>query len=117
MAARLLQAPQSRCCARLSGPVSAWCQGMMTAAANAPVVIVGAGPTGLTLSKLLSQLGVQSVVLERAQTVTKHPQVLLRQLAIKRRPVHAHMTYQRALACDGTVICTALPPSWLHHPI
>ena len=79
MASRLLQACQSQCCAQLMGPVSAWCRGITKAAADAPVVIVGAGPTGLTLSKLLSQLGVQSVVLERAQTVTKHPQVLIQQ--------------------------------------
>eukprot|EP00897_Mesotaenium_endlicherianum_P009928 jgi/Mesen1/8964/ME000056S08369 len=39
-----------------------------------PVVIVGAGPVGLTLSFLLSKLGVQSLVIERARVLTQHPQ-------------------------------------------
>jgi choline dehydrogenase-like flavoprotein len=41
----------------------------------APVVIVGAGPTGLTLSRLLSQQGVRSLLLEAAPALTTHPQV------------------------------------------
>lgn len=41
-----------------------------------PVVIVGAGPTGLTLSALLSRLGVRSLLLEKAAALTQHPQVL-----------------------------------------
>ena len=82
MAAKLLQAPQRGRCARLLGPVCAWCRGLTTSAANTPVVIVGAGPTGLTLSTLLSQYGVQNVVLERAPTVTQHPQVSLTQLSV-----------------------------------
>ena len=40
-----------------------------------PVVIVGAGPTGLTLSALLSRMGVRSLLLERAAALTQHPQV------------------------------------------
>jgi 2-polyprenyl-6-methoxyphenol hydroxylase-like FAD-dependent oxidoreductase len=39
-----------------------------------PVAIVGAGPTGLTLSALLSRAGVQSVVLEKEPALTDHPQ-------------------------------------------
>lgn len=78
MAARLLQTPQICDCARLvMGHGSAWPRVLMTSAASVPIVIVGAGPTGLTLSTLLSHLGVQSLVLERAPTVTDHPQVPL----------------------------------------
>eukprot|EP00775_Hariotina_reticulata_P010552 gene10552-10712_t len=39
-----------------------------------PVVIVGAGPTGLLLSCLLSQYGIKHVVLEKAHQLTQHPQ-------------------------------------------
>lgn len=39
-----------------------------------PIVIVGAGPAGLTLSALLSQFGVPSVLLERAAALPTHPQ-------------------------------------------
>ncbi|EIE25479.1 hypothetical protein COCSUDRAFT_1587, partial [Coccomyxa subellipsoidea C-169] len=39
-----------------------------------PVIIAGAGPTGLTLSRLLSQLGVKNLLLERGPALTKHPQ-------------------------------------------
>ena len=77
MATKLLQAARVGRCPRLLGPASVWGRGFQTSAASAPVVIVGAGPTGLTLSKLLSQLGVESLVLERAPSVTKHPQVAL----------------------------------------
>ena len=42
-----------------------------------PVVIVGAGPTGLTLSTLLSKFGLPSLLLERAPALTQHPQVSL----------------------------------------
>ena len=77
MAARLLQAAQKGCAAQRFAPGSALRRGIMTSSIDVPVIIVGAGPTGLTLSKLLSQLGVQSLVLERALTVTQHPQVSL----------------------------------------
>ncbi|EFJ46561.1 hypothetical protein VOLCADRAFT_93005 [Volvox carteri f. nagariensis] len=39
-----------------------------------PVVICGAGPTGLTLSLLLAKYGIRHVVLERALGPTQHPQ-------------------------------------------
>ena len=39
-----------------------------------PVAIVGAGPTGLTLSLLLSKLGIRNVVFEATKAVTQHPQ-------------------------------------------
>ena len=75
MAGRLLQAAKQRWHAQLTAPVNAWTRGYATGAVDVPVVIVGAGPTGLTLSKLLSQLGVQSLVAERASSITTHPQV------------------------------------------
>lgn len=50
-----------------------------------PVVIVGAGPTGLTLSALLSRMGVRSLLLERAAALTQHPQV---------RSVHVQVVQQ-----------------------
>lgn len=37
-------------------------------------MIVGAGPAGLTLSALLSQYGVPSVVVEKAMALPTHPQ-------------------------------------------
>lgn len=40
-----------------------------------PVVIAGGGPTGLTTALLLAKYGVRSVVLEKRQTLTDHPQV------------------------------------------
>lgn len=50
--------------------------GLSTFAGQAPAVaIVGAGPTGLTLSALLSQYGVPSMLLERASALPAHPQV------------------------------------------
>jgi 2-polyprenyl-6-methoxyphenol hydroxylase-like FAD-dependent oxidoreductase len=39
-----------------------------------PVVISGAGPTGLTLSALLSRAGVPNVLLEQAAALPTHPQ-------------------------------------------
>ena len=40
-----------------------------------PVVIAGGGPTGLTMALLLATYGIRSVVLEKRQTLTDHPQV------------------------------------------
>lgn len=51
-----------------------------------PVGIVGAGPTGLTLSILLTKLGVNHVLLEKDTKVTEHPQVIIRM-------VLWHLTY------------------------
>lgn len=70
----------------------AFCSSMEQAA---PVVIVGAGPTGLTLSRLLSQLGVRSLLLERAPALTTHPQVHAAVAAKSCIPMH-----------------TALPLAW-----
>ena len=45
------------------------------AAGHFPVVIAGAGPTGLTLAAMLSRLGVRCLLLERAKGLPDHPQV------------------------------------------
>ena len=45
------------------------------------MVIVGGGPTGLTMSALLSKYGVESVLYERAPTLPQHPQVLVCRLS------------------------------------
>ncbi|KAG9133671.1 hypothetical protein Leryth_018672 [Lithospermum erythrorhizon] len=39
-----------------------------------PVLIVGAGPVGLTLAFLLTKLGVKCSILERSKELSKHPQ-------------------------------------------
>ena len=44
-------------------------------AGKVPVAILGAGPTGLTLSVLLSGLGIQHAVFEANSAITQHPQV------------------------------------------
>ena len=44
-------------------------------AARVPVVVVGAGPTGLTLSTLLGKLGIPNLVLDSAAALPNHPQV------------------------------------------
>ena len=56
--------------------VAAFSSPQSKAAEDWPVIIVGAGAAGLTLSALLAQLGVRNLVLERAAQLTQHPQVL-----------------------------------------
>ena len=46
----------------------------MSVARKVQVAIVGAGPTGLTLSALLSRYGVTSLVLEKGAALPTHPQ-------------------------------------------
>jgi len=70
-----------------------------------PVVIVGAGPTGLTLSLLLSRLGVRSLLLERAGGPTEHPQVPQPQTA--RALPGAESAVQRALSAGFGVTWSA----------
>ena len=45
------------------------------APARVPVLVVGAGPTGLTLSTLLGKLGIPNLVLDAASSLPNHPQV------------------------------------------
>ena len=53
------------------------------ASEHVPVVIAGAGPTGLTLSILLGQLGIPNLVLDRAPALPNHPQVRLTSTCLK----------------------------------
>ena len=50
---------------------------------SVPVLIVGAGPTGLTLSALLSRFGIDHLVCERRARPTMHP--------------HAHFVNNRSM--------------------
>ena len=54
------------------------------------MAIVGAGPTGLTLSILLSQLGVKHAIFDRAAGITQHPQAR-RQAQLTTQIAHAHL--------------------------
>lgn len=58
--------------------------------ASVPVVIVGAGPTGITAATLLAQYGIQCLVLERYEDVYPQP-----------RAVHADDEVRRILARVG----------------
>ena len=51
--------------------------GAAAAAEDVPVLIAGGGPTGLTTALLLAKCGVRSLVLEKARTLTDHPQAHL----------------------------------------
>ena len=55
---------QSHCCIICAGTVE-----------SVPVLIAGAGPTGLTLSILLGKLGIRSLVVDRSAALPNHPQV------------------------------------------
>lgn len=47
---------------------------LSSAASTVPVAVIGAGPTGLTASLLLSRLRVPHVILERRHALPTHPQ-------------------------------------------
>ena len=47
---------------------------MGPSAGQMPVIIAGAGPTGLTLALLLSRLRIPSLLVDRAAGLTTHPQ-------------------------------------------
>ena len=68
---------------------------------DAPVLIVGAGPVGLTLALALGRHGVRSVVVERHQSISSHPRA---------RFVHARsMEIFRRLGIEPAVRETAIP--------
>lgn len=69
--------------------------------ADVPVLIVGGGPTGLSLSLLLSRAGVRSILVERHPGTTDHP----------RAHVVATRTMElfRQWGVDEAVIAEALP--------
>ena len=48
----------------------------MTVASHYQVVIVGAGPTGLTLANLLGQHGVRFLLVERNETTVQEPRAV-----------------------------------------
>jgi 3-(3-hydroxy-phenyl)propionate hydroxylase len=49
---------------------------MSTAVPHVPVVVIGAGPTGVTVATLLAQYGVDSLVLDRWSTVYPQPRAV-----------------------------------------
>lgn len=59
------------------------------APARVPVLVVGAGPTGLTLSTLLGKLDIPNLVLDAATSLPNHPQVT--------HPCDCHLTLQALL--------------------
>lgn len=66
-----------------------------------PVVIVGAGPTGLSLALALARQGVDSLVLEKNPTLTNHP---------KARGVHVRtMELFRLWGCEQALCQYELP--------
>ncbi|CAM9871499.1 unnamed protein product [Phaeothamnion confervicola] len=81
-----------------------------------PVAIVGAGPSGLVLSSLLSRWGVKHVLLERREALTRHPQahyISLRTMEILRHAlpdVEASVLRACAPARDWRdfVVCSAV---------
>ncbi|KAK9800880.1 hypothetical protein WJX73_005015 [Symbiochloris irregularis] len=50
------------------------CSSAASGAGKWPVGVVGAGPTGLTLSVLLSKLGIRHAIFESSTEMTQHPQ-------------------------------------------
>ena len=47
----------------------------MASQINAPVLIAGGGPVGMTLALNLARYGVRSILVERNRTTTKHPKM------------------------------------------
>jgi putative polyketide hydroxylase len=68
---------------------------------DVPVLIIGAGPTGLSLSLQLSRLGVRSLVVERHPSTTDHP----RAHVVATRTMELFRSWQMA----DEVIDAALP--------
>ncbi|MGE4606686.1 MAG: FAD-dependent monooxygenase [Myxococcota bacterium] len=76
-------------------------------AIHVPVLIVGGGPTGLTLSCLLSRSGVDSLLVERNPTTCDHPQAHV----VNTRS----MEIMRMLGLEPAIRDEALPPSVMGH--
>ncbi len=74
---------------------------------DVPVLIVGGGPVGLAASLLLSEHGVDSLLVERNATTTDHPKA---HIANTRT-----MEIFRALGVDAAVRAAALPPRAMSH--
>ncbi|MEM7412367.1 MAG: FAD-dependent monooxygenase [Myxococcota bacterium] len=68
---------------------------------HTPVLIIGAGPTGLVLSILLSRFGVDSLLVERNPSTCDHPQAHV----VNQRS----MEIFRALGIDEEIRAAALP--------
>ncbi|CAI7876911.1 unnamed protein product [Closterium sp. NIES-53] len=83
--------------AAIGGGVSGKNGGGSVARASVPVVIVGAGPVGLSLSIMLWQQGVRNVVVEKEHGLHQHPAAHLinnRTMEVRRR------MYDGMMACD-----------------
>eukprot|EP01036_Dinobryon_divergens_P019264 gene19264-26271_t len=64
-----------------------------------PVCIVGGGPVGMFLSKLLSSYGIKSSVIERRSTPTNHPQAhFLNARSMEILQIHNPTVYKAMLA-------------------
>ncbi len=74
---------------------------------HVPVLIVGGGPTGLTLSALLSRFGVSSLLVERNPTTCDHPQAHV----VNTRS----MEILRMLGLDAAIRDEALPMGAMGH--
>ncbi|CAI5523156.1 unnamed protein product, partial [Closterium sp. Naga37s-1] len=90
----------ARSTAAIGGGDSGKNGGGSVARASVPVVIVGAGPVGLSLSIMLSRLGVRNVVVERENGLQQHPAAHLinnRTMEIFRLmgPLYNHITSQQ----------------------
>lgn len=73
---------------------------------EAPVIIAGGGPTGLTTALLLAKYGVRSVVLEKARTLTDHPQAHL--INMRCMEVFRGMGGERGRACIlACILCVS----------
>ncbi|MBV9195735.1 MAG: FAD-dependent monooxygenase [Solirubrobacterales bacterium] len=70
-----------------------------------PVLIVGAGPAGLTLSLLLARFGVQSMLLERRRT----PSVLPRATGVNVRSMEIYRSLGLQAAIDAVSMPTDVP--------
>ncbi len=78
-----------------------------TGVQHVPVLIVGGGPTGLTLSALLSRHGVGSLLVERNPTTCDHPQAHV----VNTRS----MEILRTLGLDAAIQEHALPLGAMSH--